>query len=372
MGLLTTEIEVHICGKNIKHYEDLGYNIPKSFNPDKKYYHIEKDTKIKVRCKDLSHGSTYRIKVQCDCCNKIYFISYQDYYQRNHNGEIYCHKCAMKLFNTGENNYLWNSNITKEEREEQRSYPEYVKLVKKVMTRDQYICKICGGHKSGDLIVHHLNGYNWCKEGRLDEKNCITLCQNCHGSFHSIYGYGNNTKEQFEQWTGKALNELKKYEGKLPTTRKVYCIDDNITIDSVMQYSKQFSNKSACNKIYACCNKKNRIYKGKHYLWLDEYEKMTEEQIKNYLVWCNTKDIKRPKGGDCYQAVSVICLTTNEVFNCMTDAAKKYNTQSTNIRKCLIGKRNFSGRLPDGTLLKWMKHKDYLEQIDKIKIKKED
>ena len=111
----------------------------------------------------------------------------------------YCHDCANKIFKIGERNSRYNPSLTHEERIIKRFYQEYTEFVKKVMQRDNYTCKCCGKH-GGDLVVHHLDGYNWCVERRTDETNGITLCEACHKNFHSVYGYGNNTKEQFEEW----------------------------------------------------------------------------------------------------------------------------------------------------------------------------
>lgn len=52
--------------------------------------------------------------------------------------------------------------------------------------------------RGGNLVAHHLNGYNWDVENRFNLDNGITLCEDCHIEFHRIYGFGNNTKKQFE------------------------------------------------------------------------------------------------------------------------------------------------------------------------------
>jgi len=64
-------------------------------------------------------------------------------------------------------------------------------------------CEITG-KKTKNLVVHHLNGYNWCVEGRMDLDNVVVICEELHIAFHNKYGYGDNTEEQFwkfvEEW----------------------------------------------------------------------------------------------------------------------------------------------------------------------------
>lgn len=98
-----------------------------------------------------------------------------------------------------ENNPSWNPNLTDEEREDKRKYPEYNEWRKEVFKRDNYTCKSCNT-VGGKLNAHHINDYVNFPEQRLDLNNGITLCNICHKSFHKEYGFGNNNEGQFLEW----------------------------------------------------------------------------------------------------------------------------------------------------------------------------
>ena len=100
----------------------------------------------------------------------------------------------------GDKHPKWNDSITDEERIIRRLYPEYEQWRTNVYERDGYTCQTCGDDKGGNLVAHHLNGYNWDKETRVDINNGVTLCDTCHKDFHSIYGYGDNNIFQFAQY----------------------------------------------------------------------------------------------------------------------------------------------------------------------------
>lgn len=369
MGLLTKEIEVTLNSRNIEHYANLGYEIPKYYNKNSCTWRVKRNTKIIVKIEDVPKFTNYLVGVQCDNenCANVLHMPYQRYNYYLKNGKYYCQKCAMAIYNSGKNNPSWNPNLTDKERITGRHFPEYKDFVKRVLARDHYTCKCCG-HSSTNLEVHHLNGYNWFPEGRTDETNAITLCENCHSSFHSIYGQGNNTKEQFEEWIGKPIEFLDKFDGMLPIGRNVICYETLETYNSPADVENKTGILS--QRIINCCNKRDYTINGhrsraitangNHYFWLDEYKNMSQEDFDNYFEWCKPIKIKR-SGKDLYNSKKVICLTTLEIFDSMSDAARKYeNAHMANISRCCKGITKTCGKLPDGTKLKWMYYEDYL------------
>ena len=66
--------------------------------------------------------------------------------------------------------------------------------------RDNYTCQCCGCTESNSFNAHHLNSYDWCIDGRTNVDNGVTICKKCHKNFHKLFGYGNNTKEQYEEF----------------------------------------------------------------------------------------------------------------------------------------------------------------------------
>lgn len=69
--------------------------------------------------------------------------------------------------------------------------------------------------------------------------------------------------------------------------------------------------------------------------------------------------------GNNGNAKKVVCITTGEIFMCVKDASEKYNIDNSGLVKCCKGKQKTTGKLPDGTPLKWMYYDDYLKQIEK-------
>ena len=198
----------------------------------------------------LSHGSNKKVYAICDDCGKerlVIFQSYKDlckscvkkgknnsFYGKHHteetkqkirnnlnvsgkNNPFYgkshtkeskklmseTHKGVKMPSISGDKHPHWNPDLTEEDRNNKRKYPEYYEWVKLIFERDNYVCQIC--NKGGTLNAHHLEGYNNNPELRVELTNGITLCEECHKDFHHQYDYGNNTKEQFKKFKGDKL-----------------------------------------------------------------------------------------------------------------------------------------------------------------------
>lgn len=140
-------------------------------------------------------GKKIAIKIFCKKCQK--YFNQVPANHLNKSGCIRCGKCRR-----GPENPCWKSDIPLEDRINKRGsvrnlqYEEWRNLVYK---RDNYICQITG--LRGKMEAHHIFSWNKYRDLRFDINNGITIIKEIHKLFHIIYGRGNNTKEQFEEFT---------------------------------------------------------------------------------------------------------------------------------------------------------------------------
>ena len=115
-------------------------------------------------------------------------------------GYARCKGCAAKYYR-GENSPFWlppeQRKVT--ESEQIRQSVEYAEWRIAVWARDKNLCKVCNTRQKV-MIAHHLDGFNIFPEKRFNVDNGVTLCDRHHIAFHTNYGFGNNTKSQFEEY----------------------------------------------------------------------------------------------------------------------------------------------------------------------------
>jgi hypothetical protein len=134
-----------------------------------------------------------KMKYRCSCSNE------SEINLGNFLSGVRCFDCG-KSKRKGENHPRWNDGLSDDDRNFKRSSPDYIKWRVSVYERDNFRCICCGDARGGNLVAHHLDGHNWCKERRTDVSNGVTLCNKCHLDFHSMYGFGNNNQKQFYEW----------------------------------------------------------------------------------------------------------------------------------------------------------------------------
>lgn len=111
-------------------------------------------------------------------------------------------KCIV---HKGSNHHRWKHNLTNEERQQNRirDYDSRVHEWRSyVYKRDKYTCQI-SGRVGGTIHAHHLESWNSNKELRFEVNNGITLSDKIHKLFHDLYGRGDNTRQQFDEFIQK-------------------------------------------------------------------------------------------------------------------------------------------------------------------------
>lgn len=133
---------------------------------------------------------------KCKICNNDLSI----YKNSNQYDTGICRKCYR-----GENSRIWKKSITTEDREgskDRNKQPQHRIWRISVFNRDNYTCQKCNQY-GGSLCSHHIESYNKKKDKRFDLDNGITLCTNCHISFHKSYGWFDNNLSQLSEYLGR-------------------------------------------------------------------------------------------------------------------------------------------------------------------------
>ena len=102
--LLTKYVEIIGNSKNLKYYKSKNLN-------------LNIGEKITINVFDLSHGSTFKVDVECDICYKVKSMAWSEYVKYTKNSAVnYCRKCnTIKRIETNQKKYGGNSPACDEE-----------------------------------------------------------------------------------------------------------------------------------------------------------------------------------------------------------------------------------------------------------------
>ena len=124
-----------------------------------------------------------KLKILHESCGDVFQMSWNTFNHRQR-----CPGCAIKN-NRGENHGNWNPNLTDEERENGRNFPENREWIKAIFEIDGHTCQKCLV-RGGELVAHHIFPWALFPKLRFEVENGITLCEGCHKYYHSIYRNG--------------------------------------------------------------------------------------------------------------------------------------------------------------------------------------
>lgn len=154
------------------------------------------------------------------------------------------------------------------------------------------------------------------------------------------------------------LKKNNKGHSCLKPPKKVICITTNKIFDSITEASRYYncSDSGISKNIYKKNNFCGKLCDGTKLKWMDfeQYKNSTKQDVLSLL--------KDNKNDSTYKMKKVICLTTNKIFDCITDASVFYNCQRRNISACCLKKQKSCGKLQDGRKLTWMYYEDYIKQ----------
>jgi len=183
-----------------------------------------------------------------------------------------------------------------------------------------------------------------CNRNELDDKEKYYISQ--YNSSNDKYGYnldgGGFSQNEISEETRIKLR-LCRLGNKNRMKHSVVCLETK-EIFEIMKDAETFYNISK-GSISGCCTNRKKVAQNKHWLYLEDYNSSTEEQIEEKLKTAPTPYKK------------IINIDTNEVFNSMREASLKYKISETGISRNCRGKRPSSGGY------KFMYYDKYLNNV---------
>lgn len=214
-------VKIKIANNQVKYYKELGYQAKKGIYLEVSIYDLKRGSTVKIcrvcddcgdekmverfvfgneigtyhsciscaskkRCGENSPSWKGGYKTKCENCDNL--TSKPEY--------ALCRECSDKV-RGGENHYKWyedRNDVAKRSGSQMEKWGNAVKL------RDGNKCIICASNDK-PLEAHHLVGFSTDKTLGYDISNGVCLCNECHREFHIKYGYGQNTAEQFEEFS---------------------------------------------------------------------------------------------------------------------------------------------------------------------------
>jgi len=237
----------------------------------------------------------------------------------------------------------------------------YIYLTTNLIDGKQYIGQHRGDENdaylgSGKIIKKAIEKYGkenfkkiileFCKEEELDEKEKYWIkYYNAYEdeNFYNLSegGQGGDgwrlTNKWFKEHPEEAQKIYQENGKRLQQWVKEHPQEAKENIKKMIEGRKKWVEENP-NRVKEIMEKVNE---GKE-KWQKEHPKEHQEQIQKWVLAGSKANSKKVK-----------CITTDKVFNSVSEAARYYGIPQGNISKVLKGERQSCGKLSDGTKLKW-------------------
>jgi group I intron endonuclease len=144
--------------------------------------------------------------------------------------------------------------------------------------------------------------------------------------------------------------------------RKVICLETREVFGSIREASDKY--KIGQTNISSCCSGKVKTSGGYHWLYFtegmqlptkEELEEIIKKEKEDLLFIRSNCQKGKMMGKENPIARKIICTETNEIFECINEAKRKYGFNSVSISRCCSGKQEMTGGYH------WMYYEDYLK-----------
>ena len=245
-------IEIELKKQNYKHYENLGYNIPKCKNKEGRIV-LLKGSKIKVHQYDILETARVEIIVTCDCCGKD-FKRYK--INRKHDVD-YCDECIAKDKDIYRKIYF--------DRKNEKTYDEIKQYVKQYIDNNGTVKGILENIPHRDQ--YYRKNYNIKKTVEELDIDWFDICY-----------YGNVEWIKTKEYLDETILEISKRMGGIPDRN--YLISIGITKIIVFKfyesYEQMYTNLGLFQKY------------GKDFLYRDKngnkYKSFYERTLADYFI----------------------------------------------------------------------------------------
>lgn len=182
--------------------------------------------------------------------------------------------------------------------------------------------------------------------------------RNCCRNITSHCGYDNNGnpvvflyKDDYDkmlpyelQCRIEYIEQCKRFGMDNSTSKKIVLLNTKEVFESLNSAAEQY--KISASGISFCINKKHSYcgssITGEKYVWVlyDEYIQMSEEDIINIIM--KAQNVRKKVASIGYK--KVYCVTTDKVFESITDAGRYYHIDPSSIVKNCKGKTKYAGK----------------------------